>query len=82
MSYPGYDKVTPCTKMNSDVKRYLSEIGSAGGKKSRRVITPQQQAEMQAGRKKAKGDLKKTYKDKKGVGHGRGHRNQTDTEGS
>lgn len=37
--------------MNPAVKRYLAEIGRKGGKKSRRTITPEQQARMQQARK-------------------------------
>lgn len=37
--------------MNATVKRYLAEIGRKGGKKSRRTITPEQQAKMQQARK-------------------------------
>ena len=37
--------------MNSTVKKYLAEIGRKGGKKSRRVITQEQQAKMQQARR-------------------------------
>lgn len=37
--------------MNSTVKKYLAEIGRKGGKKSRRVITQEQQAKMQKARR-------------------------------
>lgn len=37
--------------MNPSVKRYLAEIGRKGGKKSRRTISPEQQAKMQQARK-------------------------------
>ena len=40
--------------MNKELKQYLAEIGSKGGKKSRRTITPAQQAAMQEARKAAK----------------------------
>jgi len=36
------------------LKKYLAEIGSKGGKTSRRKITPEQQAAMQEARKAAK----------------------------
>lgn len=39
--------------MNAEVKQYLAKIGRKGGKKSKRIITPEQQAMMQAARKKA-----------------------------
>lgn len=37
--------------MDKAVKRYLAEIGRKGGKKSRRTISPEQQAKMQQARK-------------------------------
>lgn len=37
--------------MKKELKKYLAEIGSKGGKKSRRKITPEQQAAMQEARK-------------------------------
>lgn len=37
--------------MKKELKKYLAEIGSKGGKVSRRVITPAQQAAMQEARK-------------------------------
>lgn len=37
--------------MTPAVKRYLADIGRKGGKKSRRTITPEQQAKMQQARK-------------------------------
>lgn len=40
--------------MKKDLKKYLAEIGSKGGKASRRKITPAQQAAMQEARKAAK----------------------------
>ena len=40
--------------MKDELKKYLAEIGSKGGKKSRRTITPTQQAAMQEARKVAK----------------------------
>jgi hypothetical protein len=40
--------------MKPDIKAYLAKIGSKGGKLSRRQITPEQQAAMQAARKAAK----------------------------
>jgi len=33
------------------VKKYLAEIGRNGGKKSRRTISPEQQAKMQKARR-------------------------------
>jgi hypothetical protein len=38
--------------MNKIVRKYFSRIGRKGGRKSRRIITPEQQAKMQAGRRK------------------------------
>lgn len=40
--------------MKKELKKYLAEIGSKGGKKSRRTITPAQQAAMQEARKAAR----------------------------
>ena len=40
--------------MKKELKKYLAEIGSRGGKTSRRKITPEQQAAMQEARKIAK----------------------------
>lgn len=40
--------------MKKELKKYLAEIGSKGGKASRRKITPEQQAAMQEARKAAK----------------------------
>lgn len=40
--------------MNTEIREYLKKIGSKGGKKSRRQITPEHQAKMQRGRKFAK----------------------------
>lgn len=40
--------------MKNELNKYLAEIGSKGGKKSRRKITPEQQAAMQEARKAAK----------------------------
>ena len=40
--------------MKDELKKYLAEIGSKGGKKSRRTITPAQQAAMQEARKAAR----------------------------
>lgn len=37
--------------MKKELKKYLAEIGAKGGKKSRRKITPEQQAAMQKARK-------------------------------
>jgi hypothetical protein len=37
-----------------EIKAYLAAIGSKGGKKSKRKITPEQQAKMQAARKNPK----------------------------
>lgn len=37
--------------MKKELKQYLAEIGAKGGKKSRRKITPEQQAMMQKARK-------------------------------
>ena len=43
--------------MNKTISAYFAKIGSKGGKKSRRAITPDQQAKMQKARKKKiKGD--------------------------
>lgn len=36
--------------MKQDIREYLAEIGAKGGKKSRRSITPDQQAELQKAR--------------------------------
>ena len=38
--------------MKKEIKAYLSKIGAKGGRKSRCTITPEQQAKMQAARKK------------------------------
>ena len=38
--------------MNPETKKYLAAIGAKGGAKSRRKITPEAQAKMQAARKK------------------------------
>lgn len=40
--------------MKKELKKYLAEIGAKGGKASRRTITPEQQAAMQAARKAAR----------------------------
>ena len=40
--------------MKKELNKYLAEIGSKGGKASRRKITLEQQAEMQAARKAVK----------------------------
>jgi hypothetical protein len=40
--------------MKRELKKYLAEIGSNGGKASRRKITPEQQAKMQKARKAKK----------------------------
>jgi hypothetical protein len=40
--------------MKKELKKYLAEIGSKGGKASRRKITPAQQAAMQEARKAAR----------------------------
>ncbi len=40
--------------MKKELKKYLAEIGSKGGKASRRTITPAQQAAMQEARKAAR----------------------------
>ena len=40
--------------MNRNVKKYLAEIGRKGGKKSKRSITPEQQAKMQEAKRKKK----------------------------
>ena len=32
--------------MNKEVKKYLSKIGRKGGKKSKRILTPEQAKEM------------------------------------
>jgi len=40
--------------MKRELKKYLAEIGLKGGKKSRRTITPAQQAAMQEARKAAR----------------------------
>jgi hypothetical protein len=40
--------------MKKELKKYLAEIGSRGGKASRRKITPEQQAAMQEARKAAR----------------------------
>lgn len=40
--------------VKKELKNYLAKIGSQGGKKSRRTITPAQQAAMQEARKAAK----------------------------
>jgi general stress protein YciG len=42
--------------MKEDIKKFLSDIGRKGGKKSKRKITEEQQEKMQAGRKKKKGE--------------------------
>jgi hypothetical protein len=41
-------------KLTKVQRKALSVIGSIGGKKSKRKITPEQQAKMQAGRGKKK----------------------------
>ena len=38
-------------KVDEEVRAYLRKIGAKGGKKSRRTITPEQQAVLQAARK-------------------------------
>jgi Spy/CpxP family protein refolding chaperone len=38
--------------MNKTIREYFAKIGSKGGKKSKRAITPEQQAKMQSARKK------------------------------
>jgi hypothetical protein len=38
--------------MNKTISEYFAKIGSKGGKKSKRAITPKQQAKMQSARKK------------------------------
>jgi hypothetical protein len=38
-------------KVTDEVRYYLRKIGSVGGKKSKRTITPEQQRKMQEGRK-------------------------------
>jgi len=43
-------------KPSDEVKKYLSEIGSLGGKKSKRSISPKEQRKMQKSRKKI-GDI-------------------------
>jgi len=40
--------------MKRELKKYLADLGAKGGKASRRKITSEQQAEMQAARKAAK----------------------------
>ena len=40
--------------MDKSIREYLRKIGSKGGKKSRRTITKEQQAIMQAARKRKK----------------------------
>ena len=40
--------------MKKEIKDYLSSIGRKGGKKSRRKITPEQQAMMQEARKRSR----------------------------
>lgn len=40
--------------MKRELKKYLAEIGSKGGKASRRTITPSQQTAMQEARKASK----------------------------
>jgi hypothetical protein len=37
--------------MKNPIKKYLAEIGSKGGKASRRKITPEQQTKMQKARR-------------------------------
>ena len=39
--------------MKKEVRKYLKAIGAVGGKKSRRTITPEQQAVMQSARRAA-----------------------------
>jgi Spy/CpxP family protein refolding chaperone len=38
--------------MDDKLREYFAKIGSKGGKKSKRAITPEQQAKMQSARKK------------------------------
>ncbi len=40
-------------KTNKSISDYMASIGAKGGKASKRKITPEQQAKMQAARKKA-----------------------------
>lgn len=49
--------------MKNELKKYLAEIGSKGGKASRRKITPEQQAAMQEARKAAKAEKKQNGMD-------------------
>ena len=39
-------------KMSPEIKQWYREIGSMGGKKSKRAITPEQQRKMQQARQK------------------------------
>ena len=41
------------------ISKYMASIGSRGGKKSKRKITPEQQAKMQAARTRASRHTKK-----------------------
>jgi hypothetical protein len=59
--------------MKKELKKYLAEIGSKGGKVSRRKITPEQQAAMQEARKAARAAKKQNIKDE-------GPPSQTSTE--
>lgn len=42
--------------VNASVKKYLAHIGSKGGKKSKRVLTPEQAKEMVAAREKKRAE--------------------------
>lgn len=50
VSHSGGRKTQRST-VKKELKKYLAEIGSKGGKASRRKITPAQQAAMQEARK-------------------------------
>jgi hypothetical protein len=40
--------------MKKEIRKYFAKIGSKGGKKSKRGITPEQQKAMQEARKEAR----------------------------
>ena len=51
---PAQNRAAESKGSAASLRAYLAEIGSKGGKKSRRKITPEQQAAMQEARKAAR----------------------------
>jgi len=56
--------------MNPQIKKFLSEIGAKGGRKSKRIITATQQKKMQLGRKRKSKSSGLTSRKPKGAGNG------------